>query len=223
MEENKNEYSEESQEEEDTGSLNEEEDSEEEESPSVEKRLQDIEENNKNLQAQWTRSQQENKKLQEENELLSKYVQFGKTGESEQSEEDETDDEPVSKRELKEQQKRSEARMEGQRVLDSFRRDNPDLQEHEDIVDSNFRRTDSKKTLDERMKDAVKATRDFLDKERKKGREEQEKETQKQEKQKRAGLTGGGGQRTSSADEKTGESYDDYIEARKKSQRQHIT
>lgn len=177
----------------------------------------------KELQSRITKVEQENKKLKEEYELLANqqdWRQFTPKEETETASSSEDEDEIATKRDLSQHQQRINQQLYAREMLSKFRTENPDLQPYEDLVNTFLQtKTNPRKPLDKRLKEAADKTREFLEQEREKGRKKVEEE--KKEKQKEEGKASGlsGSAKTSGEkEEKTGESYEDYIKSRREIQ-----
>lgn len=185
----------------------------------------------KELQSEFTKMKQEMKELKEENELLSQETDWGQFQPEQTTSSPDTnsegEDEIVTKRDLSAYQKNMQQRIKANQLLQQFRTDNPDLQDYEDIVDYQLRaKTNPKKPMEKRLQTAVEKTREFLKKEREKGRKsvEEQKQKEQEEEAKASGL--GGSAKPSSEgeeEEKTGEEPDDYVAARRKLKNQKRT
>ena len=107
--------------------------------------------------------------------------------------------------------------IERERVTNSFRTKYPGMIEYEDLVGSFLNKTDARRPMEERIAKAVKNTQDLLDSERSKGVELSKKEKkEKAAKEAEASGLSGGKVSLESKDDSGGETYEEYIESRKK-------
>ncbi|KKN13117.1 hypothetical protein LCGC14_1009700 [marine sediment metagenome] len=107
------------------------------------------------------------------------------------------------------------------RNLSSFRSNYPDMVKHEDLVTMYYAKTDTRRTVEERIKSAVENARNLLESERVKGREDFEKEkTDAAKKEAEAAGLGGGKTPEGKKEEPEGETSSDYIKNRKAAQLQ---
>lgn len=175
----------------------------------------------KDLQATMTKTTQENASLKEmqakDKELLdavTPYIDYDKmNGKVAQPEDGEAlvDQQTLTKTV---QDLRNEIAQ--NRATQDFRSKYPDMVDHEDIVGMYLKKTNPRDTLEIRMAKAVESTKTLLESQQTKGREKFKEESKKKtsEEAKASGFDGDTGLKGEKK-EPDGETYDEYVQARK--------
>ena len=175
----------------------------------------------KDLQATTTKTQQENANLkdqqQKDKELLDAVTPFidydrmnGKVAEPENG------DALVDQQTLAKTVQDLSSQITQNRITQNFRAKHPDMVEHEDLVGMFLGKTNQNLPIESRIDKAVENAKALLESEKSKGREQYEKEVKdKTAKEAEASGLGGGKGPQSEAPAENGETYEEYMQARK--------
>jgi len=179
----------------------------------------------KDAQAEITQLSQGKAELQEQIETITPYVDFGRArGEQPQSIEESDEERYISEKDAQRMVSSIRQEVAGKLIASEFRSKNPDLIDYEKsiVTPAVIRLTQQHPTWmpDKLLKEAVTFTRDLLEKERTKGKDEATVESE--QKQKAAGAAAGlgsAGVTSPKKEEKKGETAQEYISWRKEQSR----
>lgn len=185
--------------------------------PAVEKEespKEDFENKYKELQGKYDQTNQELKKVQETLDAVTPYVNWEMT----QQQNQEGQEEYLSKKDLATTLKDLNERSENRILELQFRVDHPELKGYEDSLVAptlvRLRKQHPSFSKERLLNEAAKEVNDFLESERKKGEKKAKEEKAKKEAEEMAGLESGGA--TVPKEEDAGQTKDEYIAERRK-------
>ena len=183
----------------------------------------DWEKRYKDIQADQTRNKQKLSELEGTIENLTPFVDWDKLYGKTPSDTAKPGDEPqyIDRKEFDKATKELERKMQIAELTSEFRATYPDMAKYEKMVTFFLvNQTDQRKKMRDRLDDAVKRCKDFLETERTKGRETAEKE-KKEKEEKEASASGLESPKTTpkkKAAKVPGTTYEDYVALRKADQ-----